>query len=154
MLKTFLPAVAAVSLLAGCQTATKASESTPAGVIGGVIGSQYGAGNAKLAQSGVGTLLGAFIGKEIGGSLDKADAQQAETAAKRAYAVPVGERIFWNNPQSGNSGTITSTREGYNSVGTYCREYQQTVTVGRTTELAYGTACKQADGAWKIVTNT
>ena len=154
MLKTLLPALTAAALLAGCQTATKAPETGPAGTIGGVIGSQYGTGNPKLAQLGVGTLLGAFIGKEIGTSLDKADQQYAETAAKRAYTAPVGERIFWNNPQSGNSGTITSTREGYNSAGTFCREYQQTVTVGRTTELAYGTACKQADGAWKIVTNT
>lgn len=154
MLKTFIPALAAAALLAGCQTSGKEADAGPGSMLGGVIGSQYGAGNPKLAQAGVGTLLGAFIGKELSGSLDKADQQHAETAAKRAYAAPVGERIFWNNPQSGNSGTITSTRDGYNSVGTYCREYQQTVTVGRTTELAYGTACKQADGAWKIVTNT
>jgi len=32
-----------------------------------------------------------------------------------------------------------------------CREYQQTITVGGRTERAYGTACKQADGSWKII---
>lgn len=155
MLKTFVPAAAAVALLlAGCQSAPKETAGTvTGGVIGGVIGSQFGGGTGRLVTTGVGTLLGAFIGKEIGTTLDKADAQHAETAARRAYAVPVGERIFWNNPQSGNSGTITSTRDGYTTTGTYCREYQQTVTVGRQTELAYGTACKQADGTWKIVTN-
>ena len=35
--------------------------------------------------------------------------------------------------------------------GTYCREFQQTVTVGGRTEEAYGTACRQPDGSWKIV---
>lgn len=153
MLKKFAPALMAAALLAGCQTSQKDSDAA-GGVYGGVINSQYGSGNAKLAQLGVGPLLGAFIGKDVAGGLSKDDQGYAETAAKRAYAAPLGERISWVNPQSGNSGTITSIREGYNTQGTYCREYQQTVTVGRNTELVYGTACKQADGAWKIVTNS
>ena len=32
-----------------------------------------------------------------------------------------------------------------------CREFQQTITVGGRTETAYGTACRQPDGDWKIV---
>ena len=150
MLKTLIPALAAAALLAGCQSSPK--ESATPGVYGGVINSQYGAGTPKLAATGTGTMVGAFIGKDV--KIAQADLPHAEAAAKRAYAAPVGERIFWNNPQSGNSGTITSTRDGYNSAGTYCREYQQTVTVGTQTELIYGTACKQADGTWKIVTNS
>ncbi len=35
--------------------------------------------------------------------------------------------------------------------GQYCREFQQTVTIGGKTEEAYGTACRQPDGSWKIV---
>lgn len=148
-----IPVIAAAALLAGCQTGgTKETVGTVGGAIaGGVIGSQFGGGAGKLVTTGVGTLLGAFIGREIGGSLDKADQQYASQAASRAYAAPVGERISWNNPQSGNNGTITSTRDGYDSRGHYCREYQQTVTVSGRTELAYGTACKQPDGTWKIV---
>ena len=153
MFKTFIPALAAAALLAGCQSITKEGAGNPAATFGGVINSQYGApANQKLAQSGAGTMVGAFIGKEA--KIQQADLPLAEGAAKRAYAAPVGERIFWNNPQTGNSGTITSTREGYNSAGTYCREYQQTVTVANQTELIYGTACKQADGTWKIITNS
>jgi len=155
MLKKLVPVAVAAALLAGCQTGgQKETAGTVGGaVVGGVIGSQFGGGTGKLVSTGVGTLLGAFIGREIGTSLDKADQQHAEGAAKRAYAGPVGERITWHNPQSGNSGTVATTREGYTTTGTYCREYQQTVTVGKTTELAYGTACKQADGTWKIVSN-
>lgn len=152
MLKTFIPALAAAALLAGCQSTKETSTEAPS-IFGGTINSQLTAGsNPKLAQSGTGTMVGAFIGKEA--KIQPADQPLAETAAKRAYAAPVGERMTWNNPQTGNSGTITSTREGYNSTGTYCREYQQTVTTGRQTELIYGTACKQADGTWKIVTNS
>jgi hypothetical protein len=37
------------------------------------------------------------------------------------------------------------------SVGNYCREYQSTVGVGGKTEQADGTACRLADGSWKVV---
>ena len=33
---------------------------------------------------------------------------------------------------------------------TYCREYQHTVTIDGKQEKAYGTACRQPDGSWKI----
>lgn len=35
--------------------------------------------------------------------------------------------------------------------GQDCREYQQTVMVGGQPSPAYGTACRQADGSWKII---
>lgn len=33
----------------------------------------------------------------------------------------------------------------------YCREYQRQVVVGGHVQESYGTACRQPDGAWKIV---
>lgn len=33
----------------------------------------------------------------------------------------------------------------------YCREYIQTITVGNKTKEAYGKACFQPDGSWKII---
>ncbi len=56
-----------------------------------------------------------------------------------------------NDPESGNYGTVTPIRDGSTSSGQYCREYQQTVTVGGRTQQAYGTACRQPDGQWKVV---
>jgi surface antigen len=37
------------------------------------------------------------------------------------------------------------------SSGQYCREYQTNVTVEGKSEKAHGTACRQPDGSWKIV---
>jgi len=31
-----------------------------------------------------------------------------------------------------------------------CREFQQTITIGGTTQEAYGTTCLQPDGSWKV----
>lgn len=152
---TILLATLAAMTLTGCQTnsmGTKEGVGTVGGAIaGGLIGSRFGGGAGKLVAVGAGTLLGAFVGREIGSSLDKADHQYAEQASHRAYAAPIGERISWNNPQSGHSGVVVPVRDGYDPAGSYCREFQQTITVGGRSEQAYGTACRQPDGSWKIV---
>lgn len=132
--------------------ANKTTAGTVLGAIGGgLLGSQIGGGKGQLIAVGAGTLLGAFIGHQIGESLDKADVDHARRAQERAHVVPVGQQITWSNPDSGHSGTITPRREGTDTAGNYCREYQQTVTVGGKTEQAYSTACRQPDGTWKVV---
>ena len=60
-----------------------------------------------------------------------------------------GQASAWQNPDSGNFGSITPTRT-YETDGRYCREYQQEITVGGELEKSYGTACRQPDGTWKI----
>jgi surface antigen len=120
-------------------------------VIGGLLGSQVGSGSGQLWATGAGVLLGALAGSEIGRSLDKADIAYAQQAQSRAYSAPIGETVTWNNPDSGNYGTYTPTRDGYSSSGRYCREYNQTVYIGGRAESAHGTACRQPDGSWEIV---
>lgn len=120
-------------------------------VLGGVAGSQFGKGSGQLWMTGAGVLLGALVGSEIGSSLDRADLAYANQANQRAYKAPVGETVRWNNPETGNYGSVTPTRDGYSSAGRYCREYQQTIVVGGKTESGYGQACQQPDGSWEIV---
>lgn len=156
--------VAAVTLgLAACAAPDQrqpgevgAANKTTAGTIlgavgGGLLGSQIGGGKGTLIAVGAGTLLGAFIGKSVGESLDRADVNYANRAQAQAHTAPIGQQITWSNPESGHSGTVTPRREGTDISGNYCREYQQTVTVGGKTEEAYGTACRQPDGSWKVV---
>lgn len=74
-----------------------------------------------------------------------------ESAQVYATTAPIGQRIVWNDGNA--SGAVTATRDGTGSNGEYCREFQQEVTVGGRSERAYGTACRQADGAWKVVSS-
>lgn len=120
-------------------------------VLGGLAGSQIGGGSGRLWATGAGVLLGALAGSEIGSSLDKADVAYAQSANNRAYSAPVGETIRWNNPDTGNYGTVTPTRSGQDSSGRVCREYQQTISVGGKQQSGYGQACQQSDGSWKII---
>jgi surface antigen len=119
--------------------------------LGGLVGAQVGSGKGQLAATAAGALLGFFIGKEVGSSLDKADQVYAERNASEALeSSPTGETKTWSNPDSGHSGSITPTSTSYTDSGQPCREYQQTVTIGGETQQAYGTACRQADGSWRI----
>ena len=122
--------------------------------VGGLAGSQVGKGRGQLVGTAAGTLLGAFIGKEIGKSLDRADRVAIQQTMQQSLeTAPTGATSTWQNPDSGNSGSITPTDTFSQSDGTNCREFSQTVTVGARTEEAYGTACRQPDGSWKIVSS-
>lgn len=118
---------------------------------GAAIGSQIGHGDGKTAAIAAGTLMGSLIGGSAGRSLDRADRLVQLAAAERAYESAPGETVTWRNPDSGNSGSITPLREGDAESGKYCREFKQQVTIGGKTEEAYGTACRQPDGSWKII---
>ncbi|WP_298728730.1 RT0821/Lpp0805 family surface protein [uncultured Ferrovibrio sp.] len=149
-------AMAAALGLAGCEGSNaqlnKETVGTVLGGIGGaVLGAQFGKGTGQLVGVAAGALAGAWLGNQIGSSLDKADRAAMERASQQATTAPIGQTISWRNPDSGNSGTVTPTREGTAATGEYCREFQQTVTVNNKTEQAYGTACRQPDGSWKIV---
>jgi surface antigen len=119
--------------------------------LGGWAGSGIGGGTGKLAAVGAGTLLGGLLGSGFGSSLDRADEVYARQAAAQAYAAPVGAPIQWSNPYSGNSGAVRTTREGWSASGAYCREFQQQIVVGGQMQSAFGQACQQQDGSWRIV---
>lgn len=143
----------AASLLSACETmGPKETSGTLIGAgTGAVVGAQVGRGEGRIVGVAVGTLLGALLGGEVGRSMDRADQIAAQQAYEQAQTAPINRTIEWENPDNGHYGTVTPVREGTSSVGEYCREFQQTVTIGGRQESAYGVACRQPDGTWKIV---
>ena len=143
--------------LVGCQTTdgegTKQRVGTIlGGVAGAVAGSQIGKGSGRVAAGAAGALLGAFLGNQIGLSLDRADRLAMQKTPTTALETSKsGTAVAWRNPDTGNRGTVTPKPAFKNNYGRYCREFQQTVTIGGRTAEAYGTACRQPDGSWKIV---
>ena len=122
------------------------------GVLGGLLGNKVGKGKGRVIATATGAAVGLLLGSHIGKKLDKVDRIYATKAQQRALeANPVGQSSSWSNPDSGNSGTITPTKTVTASLsGQPCREYQHAVTIGGKTERAYGRACREADGSWKI----
>lgn len=156
MIRKFVAVAAVAALLTGCQTYGGQKQTGGAllgGLAGGLAGSQIGGGEGRLWATGAGVLLGALIGSEVGASLDRADQQALERNTRVSWqpSSPIGKPIVWDNPNNGNKVVVTPTREGPTNYGSYCREFQQTIIVGGRSEQAYGTACQQPDGSWKIV---
>lgn len=121
------------------------------GATGALIGSTLGGGDGNLVAIGAGAVIGAFLGNQIGASMDKVDAMKAENNAQNSLEkVPSGHTTTWKNPDTGNSGSFTPKRT-YETQNGYCREFTQVITVAGKTQSGYGTACRQPDGSWKII---
>ncbi len=119
--------------------------------LGGFLGSQIGGGGGAIVATGAGVFLGALIGGGIGKQLDEKDRLEAQRATQSALeSSRSGQTITWTNPDTGNSGTVTPTKTYQKNSNEYCREFQQTVTIGGKTEDAFGTACRQHDGSWRV----
>lgn len=140
--------------LVGC--AQGAGEKEVAGTligatVGGLLGSRFGHGEERALGAGIGVVMGGLIGSSIGRSLDEADRRyQAQAYQYSLERSRSGQATTWVNPDSGNGGSFTPTRTYQREDGIYCREFQQTVTIGGNEEQAYGTACRQPDGSWRI----
>lgn len=154
-MKQALAVAAAVFLLAACgpDSGPKQTLGTIIGGVGGaVLGNEVGKGRGRKVAIAAGTLLGAMLGSRLGRDLDEADRIVAEQTTQGALERGrIGDRSEWKNPDSGNSGWVVPTRTWQEDSGRYCREFQTGITVGGEEQTAYGTACRQPDGSWKIV---
>jgi len=148
--------LATVLIVSGCASESYRGQREVTGglagaALGGLLGAQFGSGSGSLATTAAGVLIGALIGSEVGRSMDEVDRMRANEAVVRSYNAPLGDQITWNNPESGHYGSVTPTRDGTSGSGNYCREFHESVTIGGKTEDAYGIACRQPDGSWRIV---
>lgn len=140
--------------ICGCTPGNNTPGATAAGALaGGLIGNQLFLGQ-KNAFAGVlaGALIGGVIGNRIGNYMDEQDKANMQSAI---INTPVNQQASWTSDKAGPNGqpvtyTVRPVRN-YTVHHRYCREYQTTVTVGGEAKKAYGKACRQPDGSWKIV---
>ncbi|WJW74368.1 RT0821/Lpp0805 family surface protein [Thiohalobacter sp. IOR34] len=146
MTSAVLAASVAVSGCAGYQGSNEQAGMIIGGVLGGVLGSQVGKGHGRTVAIIAGTLAGAAIGGSIGRSMDETDRLKT---AQTLENVRTGVPSSWRNPDTGNQYTVVPTRT-YETAEGPCREYTIDAVIGGRKETAYGTACRQPDGSWKI----
>lgn len=120
--------------------------------VGGLIGSQVGGGTGNKVAIAGGVLAGGYLGNRIGRSMNCKDvAYHQQTTQDTLENQRTGEASTWRNPDTGHSGTIIPTKTYMSSRNMPCREFTQIIRTGDGTEEVQGTACRQADGTWKIV---
>jgi surface antigen len=142
--------------LSACAQTGETVRNNPKTTMGGMLGAAGGGLIAAAAGGGAagivgGVLIGGLVGGAVGNALDQKDKEMAQQAAQQAFENSrSGESSAWQNPDSGNSGSITPTQTYQTPSGQYCREYEQDIVVGGEPQKSYGTACRQPDGSWKI----
>ena len=131
--------------LAGCQPGSNTGGATASGaVLGGVLGGAiFGSAGAIIG----GAVLGGIVGNQIGQSMDRRDRQNMQSAIVR---TPVGQEATWTNTKTNTTYQVRPVKS-YHKGNRYCREFQTRSKVGGEVKKGYGTACRQPDGAWKIV---
>ena len=154
MKNVVITTVLATTLLTGCAgTYNKATTGAALGAItGGALAYGLGKDSSKKDLWLIaGAAAGGLIGNNIGAKLDERDRLLlGETLQQTMEHGPTNSVGSWSNPDSGNSGTVTPTQTMISANSQPCREFQTTVNIGGELSQAYGTACRQADGSWKI----
>ncbi|HET8745733.1 MAG TPA: RT0821/Lpp0805 family surface protein [Ramlibacter sp.] len=148
-MKTFVVIALTAALLAGCGTSSEIPREQAGTVIGavagGLLGSQIGGGDGRVAATIVGAIAGGAIGQSIGRSMDQTDRLRT---AQVLESNPTGTRTHWRNPDTGAEYTVVPTRT-YASAQGPCREYTMDAVIGGRLQKVYGTACRQPDGSWR-----
>ncbi len=147
-----LAIVALVAALAGCAGGPRDNEIVGTGVggaLGGLLGSQIGSGSGQLAATAGLAILGAVLGNHVGRTMDAVDAQRMSNSFETA---PSNRTVAWSNPDTGYQHQVVTQPATYpqRNAGQPCREFTHTATIGGRPEQVYGTACRQADGSWKV----
>lgn len=115
---------------------------------GGFAGSKIGDGRGQLAAVAGGTLLGFLVGGSIGRSMDEVDQNCIGQTLEHAGD---GQRVAWKNPESGTRYQVVPAETVQQADGGYCREYTTTAVIDGRSQETVGIACRQPDGAWKLV---
>ncbi len=112
----------------------------------------------KFALSAVPILALAACANPDAGSvvvLDEADTPYMSRAFQGALeSNKSGHGANWINPDSNHRGAVTPLRTFKSETGQDCREFQRLATIAGKTGFAYGTACREPDGTWRVVSTT
>ena len=135
--------------LMGCANVSKQDVGVvTGGVAGGLLGSTVGQGNGRLLAIAAGTLAGAFIGGQIGKSMDETDRLKMNNALE---SNSVGQPAYWHNNKTDTNYEVVPTKNVTVNGNQYCREYRTVAIIAGKKQQVYGTACRQPDGSWQAV---
>ena len=154
MKNVVIATVLATTLMSGC--AGTYNKATTGAALGALTGTAlaYGLGKDSSKKNLwliAGAAAGGLIGNNIGAKLDERDRLLlGQTFQNTMETAPTNQVGGWSNPDSGNSGTVTPTQTMMSATNQPCREFNTTVNIGGELSQAYGTACRQSDGSWKI----
>lgn len=163
MAKTHIVAAVLIGALAalplgGCETIEKETGFNRDTQLGAAGGAAFGGIVAALASANpawiaASVIMGGVAGGALGNYLGKDDSQKhVQTNLNALETLGAGQTASWTNNKTGNSGSTRVTRVFTNPNGQLCKAYSETVRTAEKTVTEEATACKQANGSWKLQT--
>ena len=127
-------------------------------IAGGFAGAEFGGGLGQTLFISAGAMTGASVGYEAGTILYPSDQAAYDNNARLALNTSTNGKVSdWANPETGNSGIFTPIKTFVAGNGRSCRNYRSTLALkaegDQTGVITHqeGTACQQADGSWRSV---
>ncbi len=151
-MKRLVVLILALTLI-GCAGMTREEQGAATGAVlgialGALVGDQLLDCQGCAAIGGaVGGLALGSIGASWGAELDRLDRQNIKHALEHQRS---GQPSAWINPDSGVRHEVVA-KPATQERGTYCREFQDNVTIAGKTQPIYGKACRKPDGNWELV---
>ena len=135
--------------LTGCFTSNpQQSMGTLFGAGAGALAGGMATGNAGGAI--VGAMAGGMLGNIAGASLDAANRRPAAEAEYRALEYGrVGAPVEWRGTGGYHGDVVAGAPYRVNDFN--CRDYTHTIYVDGQPKVGRGTACKQGDGTWRLI---
>jgi surface antigen len=119
-------------------------------LLGGAAGAAIGAATGNPAA---GAAIGATSGLVFGGAAGLSAAPYAAGQVQRRYDAGYLQCMYANGNQVPGV-AAAAPGEAAGGQQSNCREFTETVTVGGEPRQAFGRACRQPDGSWRIAQET
>jgi surface antigen len=147
-----LAIVMVACLATGCANMTRQESGNVIGaLLGGALAYELSKDSSnKGIWVATGIIGGALAGGHYAVLTKPSQKMNATNMRTTLESIPDNAQTQWVNPNTNESGTMTVIRTNNTTFGP-CREFTQTIYVGGEAVQGYGTACRQADGSWKII---
>lgn len=105
----------------------------------------------ETASTDENNVTGSISGAARQDGLNEKDAEMIKSTVVSGETFAQGSNVLaWENPETGNSGTITAIERTINSNGKPCRKFETTVASFGGVSIYNGEACEHKKGKWSL----
>jgi len=146
-LRTVCAGIAVAAIVAACAIQQEKSSVVPGTVVDSVDNNKADEADSRVAAIIVDDISGSAVGEHIGQFMN--DEDRIHVSKSLEYSR-TGQSLNWHNRESNYDYMVIPTRT-YEAHGIPCREFTLRMNNGERQNEVYGTACRQADGNWRLV---
>lgn len=120
------------------------------GLVGGVAKTEavVTTGRSKVPYVVAGAAIGPLVGPRLARAMDDVD---HHCVGRTLEYAPDSHRVGWQSETNGAAYTVVPVLTFQNQSGLYCREYVASVTIAGKAQESLASACRAANGTWKLL---